>query len=90
MDKEDVVYLYNGILLSHEKGNIAIAAAPIQPLTWELSYAAGVAIKRKKKKYQFWASGGQTVGRAWNSPWHLEGASSSTKEVGRRKIQRRG
>ena len=26
------------------------AAAPIQPLAWELSYATGVAIKRKRKK----------------------------------------
>ena len=26
------------------------AAAQIQPLAWELSYATGVAIKRKKKK----------------------------------------
>ena len=26
------------------------AAAPIQPLAWELPYAAGVAIKGKKKK----------------------------------------
>ena len=28
------------------------ATAPIQPLAWELSYAAGVALKiQKKKKY---------------------------------------
>ena len=27
------------------------AIAPIQPLAWELPYAAGEAIKRKKKKY---------------------------------------
>ena len=26
------------------------AAAPIQPLGWELPYAMGVALKRKKKK----------------------------------------
>ena len=26
------------------------AAAPIGPLTWEFPYAAGVALKRKKKK----------------------------------------
>ena len=26
------------------------AIAPIQPLTWELSYATGAAIKKKKKK----------------------------------------
>ena len=26
------------------------AAAPIQPLAWELPYAAGVALKRKEKK----------------------------------------
>ena len=26
------------------------AAAPIGPLAWELPYAAGVALKRKKKK----------------------------------------
>ena len=26
------------------------AIAPIQPLTWELPYAAGVALKTKKKK----------------------------------------
>ena len=26
-----------------------VAAAPIQPLAWELSHAAGVALKRKKK-----------------------------------------
>ena len=26
------------------------AVAPIQPLAWELSYAMGVALKRKKKK----------------------------------------
>ena len=25
------------------------AAAPIQPLVWELPYAAGVAVKKKKK-----------------------------------------
>ena len=25
------------------------AAAPIQPLAWELPYAAGAAVKRKKK-----------------------------------------
>ena len=31
----------------------AAAAAPIQPLAWELSYAAGVAIKNKQtKKYK--------------------------------------
>ena len=27
-----------------------VATAPIQPLAWELSYAAGVALKRKKNK----------------------------------------
>jgi len=27
----------------------AAAAAPIRPLAWELPYAAGVALKRKKK-----------------------------------------
>ena len=27
------------------------AAAPIQPLAWEILYAAGAAIKRKKKEY---------------------------------------
>ena len=26
------------------------AAIPIQPLVWELPYAAGMALKRKKKK----------------------------------------
>ena len=26
------------------------AAAPIQPLAWELAYAMGAALKRKKKK----------------------------------------
>ena len=26
------------------------AAAPVQPLAWELPHAAGVAIKKKKKK----------------------------------------
>ena len=30
---------------------VAMAAASIQPLAWEISYAAGVAVKRKKKKY---------------------------------------
>ena len=29
---------------------IAIAIAPIQPLSWEPPYASGVALKRKKKK----------------------------------------
>ena len=37
------------------------AAAPIQPLAWELPYAAGAAVKKKKKKeYIFkiiWSSG---------------------------------
>ena len=28
----------------------AVAAAPVGPLAWELPYAAGVALKRKKKK----------------------------------------
>ena len=28
------------------------ATAPIQPLAWELPYAAGVAVKKKKKKVQ--------------------------------------
>ena len=27
-----------------------MAVAPIQPLAWELPYAAGVAVKKKKKK----------------------------------------
>ena len=27
----------------------AVAAAPIQPLAWELPYAPGAALKRKKK-----------------------------------------
>jgi len=27
-----------------------VATAPIQPLAWELPYAAGVALKRPKKK----------------------------------------
>ena len=29
------------------------AAAPVQPLAWELTYAPGVALKRKKKKRRF-------------------------------------
>ena len=28
------------------------AAAPIQPLAWELSYAAGAAIKKKRQQQQ--------------------------------------
>ena len=28
---------------------VAVAAAPIQPLAWELSYAADEAVKRKNK-----------------------------------------
>ena len=28
---------------------VAVAMAPIQPLAWELPYAAGAALKRKKK-----------------------------------------
>ena len=30
----------------------ASAAAPVQPLSWEFPYDAGVALKRKKKKMQ--------------------------------------
>ena len=34
------------------------AAAPIQPLAWELPYARGTALKRKKEKkqYNMWES----------------------------------
>ena len=30
------------------------AAAPIRPLAWELPYAAGVALKKKKKNLTMW------------------------------------
>ena len=34
---------------------MAVAEAPIQPLAWELPYAAGIAVKKKKgKKKNFW------------------------------------
>ena len=35
-------------------------AAPIQPLAWELPYAAGAALKRKRKKNAVWPSKSQT------------------------------
>ena len=33
---------------------VAVAIAPIQPLAWEPSYAAGAALKMKKKKIRIW------------------------------------
>ena len=34
---------------------VASTGIPIQPLTWELSYAAGTAVKRKKKNLIFFS-----------------------------------
>ena len=36
------------------------AAAPIRPLAWELSYAAGRALKRKKKKRVYFSHAWKT------------------------------
>ena len=36
---------------------MAPATAPIQPLAWELPYAAGAAIKKGKKKVRFYWCG---------------------------------
>ena len=30
------------------------AAAPIQPLTWQLPYAAGATLRRKKSQFQYY------------------------------------
>ena len=49
------------------------AAAQIQPLAWELSYATGVAIKRKKKKKQV----KEKVRTGVNN---MEGKDNDTKE----------
>ena len=32
------------------RSRVAVAVAPIGPLAWELPYAAGMALKKKKKK----------------------------------------
>ena len=40
-------YSSDPVLLSPPQ---ASAAAPIRPLAWELSFAAGVALKKKKKR----------------------------------------
>ena len=37
------------------------AVAPIQPLAWELPYAVGVALKRKKKKKKIYMASSITV-----------------------------
>ena len=50
------------------KSGIAVAVAVcapatlIRPLAWELSYAAGMALKRKKKKQRRW------MWMGWESP----------------------
>ena len=42
------------------------AAAPIQPLAWELPYATAVAIKRKRKKEQtVVAKRERELGKGW-------------------------
>ena len=41
----------------------AAAAASIQPLAWELPYAAGVALKRKKERQMEGRKGGREGGR---------------------------
>ena len=57
MDRESSVALSCGVGHRHGSGQALlwlwcrlIATAPIQPLTWELSYVVGVALKRQKKK----------------------------------------